>query len=112
MSSLENVSKRIAAHASVKDENFGFDPATITLIVSLIINLVRLWWSCRGKKSAINQIKNPSFLFKLFLKREIRKNLTGKRRAYLYDAFMDVAPTITQNELLDITQEIESRIIK
>ena len=109
MSSLESVSKRIATHASVKDENFGFDPATITLIVSLIINLVRLWWSCRGKKSAIKQIKKPSLLFKFFLKREISKNLKGKHRQYVYDAFMDVAPTITEKELSNITQEIQRK---
>ena len=109
MNTLENVSKRIATHACVKDEKFGIDPATITLIISLIINLVRLWWSCYGKKTAIDQIKTPSWLFKLFLKREIRKNFKGKQRQYLYEAFMDVAPTITEKELSNITQEIQRK---
>ena len=48
MNDLEKVANRISSHISAKDQNFGIDPATVTLIISIIINLVRLWWNCRS----------------------------------------------------------------
>ena len=109
MNSLENVSTRIVSHISAKDEKFGLDPATITLVISIIINLLRLWWSVSSKKSAAKQLKKPSLLFKLLLKREIRKRVRGENRKCVYGAFMDVAPSVSEIELVNITKEIESR---
>jgi hypothetical protein len=40
------------------------------------------------------------------MKREIRKRVKGKQRKYMYDAFMDVAPTLSETELNSILQEI------
>lgn len=109
MNSLEGLSTRIVSHISVKDEKFGVDPATITLIISIIINLLRLWWSVSSKKSAARQLKKPSLLFKLLLKREIRKRVKSQNRQCVYGAFMDVAPSVSEIELVNITKEIESR---
>tara|TARA_Y100000114_G_C11762178_1_gene330431 strand:+ start:3925 stop:4251 length:327 start_codon:yes stop_codon:yes gene_type:complete len=106
MSNLNNVANRIASHLSVKDEKFGIDPATISIIISIIVNLVKLWWSCRNQSKTKKELKNPSWLFKLMMKREIRKRVKGKRRKHMYDAFMDVAPTLSETELDSILQEI------
>jgi len=106
MSDLEKVSSRVAVHASVKDESFGIDPITISIIISIITNLVKLWWSCRSEKRVRSELQNPSWLFKLFLKREIRKQSKGKQRGVLYGAFMDVAPTLSEKEINNILKEI------
>jgi len=106
MSDLNNVANRIASHLSVKDKNFGIDPATISIIISIIVNLVKIWWSCRSQSKTKKELKKPSWLFKLLIKREIRKSVKGKQRKYMYDAFMDVAPTLSERELDSILQEI------
>ena len=106
MNDLEKVANRVAAHASAKDETYGIDPVTISIIISIVTNLVKLWWSCRSEKRVRSELQNPSWLFKLFLKREIRKRSRGKQRGVLYGAFIDVAPTLSEKEINSILKEI------
>ena len=106
MKDLESVATRVAAHASAKDETYGIDPVTISIIISIITNLVKLWWSCRSEKRVKSELQNPSWLFKLFLKREIRKQARGRERNVLYGAFLDVAPTLSEKEINSILREI------
>ena len=80
MKDIQVVANRVAAHASVKDKNFGIDPVTISIIISIITNLIKLWWTCRSERKVRSELQNPSWLFKLFLKREIRKQSRGKQR--------------------------------
>ena len=106
MNDIESVANRIAAHASAKDKNFGIDPVTISIIISIITNLIKLWWTCRSERKVRSELQNPSWLFKLFLKREIRKQSRGKQRDILFGAFMDVAPTLSEREINNILKEI------
>ena len=107
MSDLEKVATRISSHVAAKDQKFGIDPATITLIISIIINLVRLWWHCRSSEKVRRELRNPSWLFKLFLKREIRKQIKGSsRRGAMYGAFIDVGKNLSDKELNNILKEI------
>jgi len=107
MNDLEKVANRISSHISAKDQNFGIDPATVTLIISIIINLVRLWWNCRSAEKIQGELRNPSWLFKLFLKREIRKKVkSGNRRKTMYGAFIDVGKNLSEKELNNILREI------
>ena len=107
MSDLEKVATRISSHVAAKDEKFGIDPATITLIISIIINLIRLWWQCRSTEKVRGELRNPSWLFKLFLKREIRKQIKGgSRRNTMYGAFLDVGKNLSDKELNNILKEI------
>ena len=107
MSDLKRVATRISSHVAVKDKTFGIDPVTISIIINIIINLVKLWWSCRSESKARGELRNPSWLFKLFLKREIRKQVKGSgRRSTMYDAFIDVGKSLSEKELNNILEEI------
>jgi len=108
MNELEKVANRVVAHASAKDERFGIDPITISIIISIITNLVKLWWSCKSEKRVRSELQNPSWLFKLFLKREIRKQTRGQQRQVLYGAFLDVAPTLSEKEINYILSNLEN----
>jgi len=106
MSDLNTVAKRVLAHASAKQDTYGIDPVTISIIISIITNLIKLWWSCRSEKKVRSELQNPSWLFRLFLKREIRKRARGKQREVLFGAFIDVAPTLSEKEINNILKEI------
>ena len=106
MSDLNKVATRISSHVAAKDEKFGIDPATLTLIISIIINLIRLWWQCRSTEKVRGELRNPSWLFKLFLKREIRKQARRQDRVAIYGAFMDVTPKLTDQDIDNIIKEI------
>jgi hypothetical protein len=111
MNDLNKVATRISSHVAGKDKNFGLDPMTISIIISIITNLVKLWWSCRSKSKVREQLRNPSWLFKLFLKREIRKQQVkgGSRRNTMYGAFLDVGKNLSDKELNNILEEIGER---
>lgn len=107
---LRNTANKILAHskAKLKDENFGFDPITIIMITGLIINLIRLWYSCSSREGVYGAMKNPSFLYKLALKREIRKKFkNSKERAAIYDSMIDVSKNLSEREMNDILNEVE-----
>lgn len=106
MKDIEVVANRVISHASVKDNNFSIDPLTISIVISIITNLIKLWWTCRSEKKVRSELQNPSWLFKLFLKREIRKQSRGKQREILFGAFMDVAPTLSEKEINNILKEV------
>ena len=107
MSDLNKVATRISSHVVAKDEEFGIDPVTISIIISIITNLVKLWWSCRSQERVRGELRNPSWLFKLFLKRDIRKQVRGSgRRSTLYGAFIDVGKNLSDKELNNILKEI------
>lgn len=107
MSDLNELAVRISSHVTAKDKNFGVDPMTISIVASIVINLVRLWWSCRSESKVRGELQNPSWLFKLFLKREIRKQVNGgSRRNAMYGAFLDVGKNLSDKELNNILKEI------
>lgn len=106
MKDLDVVARRVASHAAAKNGRYGIDPITISIIISIVTNLIKLWWACRSEKKVRSELQNPSWLFKLFLKREIRKQARGQDREALFGAFMDVAPTLSEKEINNILKEI------
>lgn len=103
---LQNLADKISDSAQEKNKNYGIDPLTISIIISIVTNLIKLWWACRDEKSIRSELQRPSLLFKLLLKREIRKRARREDRSALYGAFLDVAPSLTEQEINDIMKEI------
>lgn len=106
MNNLEKLANKISDKAQEKNNNYGIDPLTISIIISIVTNLVRLWWACRDEKSMKSELQKPSLVFKLLLKREIRKRARKEDRAALYGAFMDISPKLTEQEINDVMKEI------
>lgn len=107
---IESVAQRVLAHSKskIKDENFGFDPITIIMITGLIINLIKLWYSCSSRQGVYGEMKKPSFLYKLALKREIRKKFkNSEERAAIYDSMIDVSKNLSEKEINNILDEVE-----
>ena len=103
---LQKLADKISDSAQERNKNYGIDPLTISIIISIVTNLIKLWWACRNEKSIRSELQRPSLLFKLLLKREIRKQARREDRAALYGAFLDVAPSLTEQEINEIMKEI------
>jgi hypothetical protein len=104
--SIENLAERISESAQKKDGNYGIDPITISIIISIVTNLIKLWWACKDKQSIKGELQNPSLIFKVLLKREIRKRARREDRTALYGAFLDVVPALTEQEINEIIKQI------
>ena len=107
---LRNTATKILAHskAKLKDENFGIDPVTIITIVTITVRLIQLWYTCRNREGVYNEMKKPSFLYKLALKREIRQRFkTSEERSAIYASMIDVSKQLSEKEINNILDEVE-----
>ena len=103
---LDRLAAEISDSAKKKNYGYGIDPITISIIISIVTNLIKLWWACRNEKSIKSELQNPSFIFKVLLKREIRKQARRQDRVAIYGAFMDVTPKLTDQDIDNIIKEI------
>tara|TARA_B100002019_G_scaffold149414_1_gene128578 strand:+ start:4380 stop:4709 length:330 start_codon:yes stop_codon:yes gene_type:complete len=103
---LKKLASEISSRAKNKNGDYGIDPVTISIIISIVTNLIKLWWACRDEKSIRSELQKPSLVFKLLLKREIRKQARRQDRSALYGAFMDVTPKLTEEDVNNIMKEI------
>lgn len=65
-----------------EDENYGIDPLTIIMIINLIYNIykaIMVIYFPKNEQELIGLIKNPSFLVRIIIGREIRKNCKNLR---------------------------------
>jgi len=103
---LQQLAEKISNNTHKENNNYSIDPVTISIIITIVTNLIKLWWACRSEKSIKSELQNPSFIFKVLLKREIRKQARRQDRVAIYGAFMDVTPKLTDQDIDNIIKEI------
>jgi len=47
---LSNLAQKIITKANIKNENYGFDPITIIIVIGVILSLIRVIQECRSKR--------------------------------------------------------------
>lgn len=109
---LTAIAKKVAAFASAKDAKI-IDPLLIIAIVGLIINISKFIYECRKDKSReelFQQIKNPSWMYKVLLHMNIRKQWKDKvDRQNIYNSMIEVSKGLSEEELNCIFDEVEKR---
>lgn len=61
------------------DEGYSFDPATLILIASILIELFKIWQTCRkSKEEQLKVAKNPSMMERLIVRNVVRKSMGGE----------------------------------
>jgi hypothetical protein len=103
---LQQLAEKISDNTEKKNSDYGIDPFTISIIITIVTNLIKLWWACRDEKSIRSELQRPSLVFKLLLKREIRKRARREDRGALYGAFMEITPRLTEEDINNIMKEI------
>lgn len=103
---LQQLAEKISDSTQKKNGDYGIDPITISIIITIVTNLIKLWWACRDEKSIRSELQRPSLVFKLLLKREIRKRARRADRGALYGAFMEITPKLTEEDINNIMKEI------
>lgn len=105
----EKIATKIISNANAKNNNFAIDPMLILMLAGLIVNLIRLWMACRDKSNIHKQMKEPSLLFKLLLRKEINKNFAKDKRKEIYDSVIDVSKQLSEQEVNNLLDEVEKR---
>lgn len=121
---LEKIAKKVLNNMELpKEENYGIDPLTIIIVISVILSLIRVIQECRKNRKLIKDkneyasimktdiqdaILKDSWLNRLRLQRIIKQNLTKEQyRAYgktLQHSIMATGINLTEDEVYTLME--------
>lgn len=121
---LEKIAKKVLNNMELpKDKEYGIDPITIIIVISIIVNLIRVIQECRKNRKLVNDkneyasimkreiqdvILKDSWLNRLRLQRIIKQNLTKDQyKAYgkaLQYSIMGTGINLTEDEIYTLTE--------
>lgn len=121
---LEKIAKKVLNNMeSPKEENYGIDPITIIMVISVILTLIRIIQECKKNRKLVKDkneytllmkrdiqdtILKDSWLNRLRLQRVIKQNLTKDQyKAYgkaLQHSIMGTGINLTEDEVYTLME--------
>lgn len=121
---LEKIAKKVLNNMELpKDKEYGIDPITIIIVISIIVNVIRVIQECKKNRKLVNDkneyasimkreiqdvILKDSWLNRLRLQRIIKQNLTKDQyKAYgkaLQYSIMGTGINLTEDEIYTLTE--------
>jgi hypothetical protein len=121
---LDKIAKKVISNMRLeKDKDYGIDPITIILVISVILTLIRVIQECRKnrkllknktaaaslmKQDIVDLVLKDSWLNRLRLQRIIKQNLTKDQyRAYgkdLQNSIMETGINLTEDEVYTLME--------
>jgi hypothetical protein len=121
---LEKIAKKVLNNMELpKEKNYGIDPITIIIVISVILSLIRVIQECRKNRQLVKDkneylslmkrdiqevILKDSWLNRLRLQKIIKKNLTKDQyKAYgkaLQHSIMGTGINLTEDEIYTLME--------
>lgn len=119
---LSNLAQKIITKANIKNENYGFDPITIIIVIGVILSLIRVIQECRSKRkkndkmsealdlrhTIVNLTIKDNWLNNYRLNRILKQHLSKKQyQQYgvsLKNAIMEVGKNLNDEESLTLLE--------
>ena len=119
---LSNLAQKIITKANIKNENYGFDPITIIIVIGVILSLIRVIQECRSKRkkndkmsealdlrhTIVNLSIKDNWLNNYRLNRILKQHLSKKQyQQYgvsLKNAIMEVGKNLNDEESLTLLE--------
>lgn len=121
---LEKIAKKVLTNMQLpKDKDYGIDPITIIMVISVILTLIRIIQECRKNRKLVKDkneyaslmkrdiqdaILKDSWLNRLRLQRVIKQNLTKDQyKAYgkaLQHSIMGTGINLTEDEIYTLME--------
>ncbi len=121
---VEKIAKKVLTNMNLaKDKDYGIDPITIIIVISVILSLIRVIQECRKNRKLVNDkneyaslmkrdiqdiILKDSWLNRLRLQRIIKQNLTKEQyKAYgkaLQNSIMGTGINLTEDEIYTLME--------
>lgn len=115
---LENIAKKIIKNTKIDSSNYGIDPITILMVISIILTLIRVIQECKKNRKLIKNkyecmltmkndiqelILKDSWLNRYRLQKIIKQNLSKEQyKVYfspLQASIMETGINLTEDEL-------------
>lgn len=99
----EQIAREIEPDTILYDGSVQFDPATIAIILAILVEVVQLFMKCHSASGATAQLADPGFFHKLLMRRAIKKQM---KRTHLRGREDQVEAAIIRNGKSVSTQEM------
>lgn len=119
---LEHIAQKVIDKANIKNNNYGFDPITIIIVIGVILSLIRVIQECRSKRrkndkmsealdlrhTIVNLTIKDSWLNNYRLNKILKQHLSKKQyQQYgvsLKNAIMEVGKNLNDEESLTLLE--------
>ena len=119
---LSNLAQKIITKANIKNENHGFDPITIIIVIGVILSLIRVIQECRSKRrkndkmsealdlrhTIVNLTIKDNWLNNYRINRILKQHLSKQQyKEYgvsLKNAIMEVGKSLNDEESLTLLE--------
>jgi len=110
MFTLQKVQNAAVDNFSSQSDNYAFDPATIMVIIEMVMKFIESLQNCRNPVNAAKVVNNPTRLQKRVVRWQVRRALG--RQSYkeygdkLVKALLDTGKNITADEMAQMYDEL------
>ena len=101
-----NVAIKVANHANAKNATCAVDPATLLIIVNIIVNVIRLLYTCLKENSVAKMIRKPGRIQRYLLYREVKKNFPHEQRKAVYEGLLDTCAELSEREVQELVLSV------
>lgn len=110
---LEDKATLIASDLE-NENNFALiDPITIMIIMSILVQVIKLFMKCHSESGAVAQMADPGFFHKLLMRRiikkEIKKTKFKNRGEEVEEAILKSGRVTTVEEMKDFYNEVRPK---
>jgi len=101
-----NTALKVANYANAKNATCTVDPATLLIIVNIIVNVIRLLYTCLKDNTVAKMIKNPGRVQKYLLYREVKKNFPHEQRKSIYEGLLSACSNLSECEVKELMMSV------
>ena len=110
---VQSIVDSVLTKVSDRNDKFSVDPFTIIAIINCVIGVVRLLYVCFSKRGdvALEGLRNPNFVQRILIKRQIRKHADKEYESDIYDSIREHAHQMNENDIMRLVSLYNSRQI-
>ncbi len=100
------IAMKVLTHANAKNPECCIDPATILIVVNIIMNSVRLLYACVKEETIPNWIKRPGRIQRYLLYREVRSSFRPEERKAVYQGLLETCANLSDYEVRELLSSV------
>ena len=100
------IAVKAASYANAKNATCAIDPATLLLLANIMVNLIRLLFTCIKEKSVVKMIRKPGRIQRYLLYREVKKNFPHEQRKAVYEGLLDTCVGLSEKEAEELVLSV------
>ena len=109
---VQSIVDSVLTKVSDRNDKFSIDPITIIAIINCVIGVVRLLYVCLNRSdSTLRGLRDPNFIQRFLIKRQIRKHADKEHASDIYDSIREHAHQMNEDDIMRLVNLYDSQQI-